>query len=96
MSVDVKAKAFRETCRVIKPGGELWIWDTEMSSKSKVFSLRVQVNLPGNRAIGTIYGVKAKDQSVEGLVGMLHEAGFRAQIVTHQRRWFFIKAKKDR
>ena len=88
----VKENVFRETRRVLKPGGEFWIWDGHMASRSKVFGLRVQVDFYGNRAIRTVYGVKARDQSSASISAMLREAGFATQVLADEKHWFLIRA----
>ncbi len=94
MPADVQRKVFRETYRVLKPNGEFWVWDVDMASKSKVCAVRLHVALPDKQIINTIYGVRAKDQSADGLSRLLQEAGFETEIITDQKRWFLIKAKK--
>ena len=93
MPNEVKEKVFRETRRVLKIGGEFWIWDAPISLKSKVFAIRLQVDLPGIEAINTTYGVKAKDQSAASISNLLQQAGFETEIMNNQKHWFLIKAK---
>jgi ubiquinone/menaquinone biosynthesis C-methylase UbiE len=64
---DVKEGVFKETWRVLKKGGEFWIWDVHMAPKSKVFAIRLQVDLYDRHTINTVYGVRAKDQSAAGI-----------------------------
>ncbi|MFC2172198.1 methyltransferase domain-containing protein [Acidobacteriota bacterium] len=94
MSEDVKRKVFNETLRVLKPGGELWIWDVSIPAESRVYAIRLQVNLLENRSIKTVYGAKGRKQSAENFCNLLHEAGFTANILTYQKHWFFIRATK--
>jgi len=93
MSGDVKAKVFSETQRVLKDGGEFWIWDVPMTTKSDVFAFRLQVETPKIPTIKTIYGVKAKDQSAATICNQLQEIGFEADLIINNKDWFFIKAK---
>ena len=90
MSDDVKEKVFKETWRVLKTGGEFWIWDVPMTTKSDVFAFRLQVETP---SISTIYGVKAKDQSAATICNQLQAVGFETELITNDKNWFFIKAK---
>ncbi len=94
MPSDVKEKVFRETRRVLKEGGEFWIWDTYMTPKRKAFAIRLQVDLPGNHTINTAYGVKAKDQSAASIGRLLQDTGFEPEIITNRKHWFLIKAKR--
>ena len=93
MPDDVKETVFRETRRVLKKGGEFWIWDAHMVPTSSVFAIRLQVDLPDGHTINTVYGVKAKDQSAAAICNLLQEAGFEADVITNQKHWFFIKAR---
>jgi ubiquinone/menaquinone biosynthesis C-methylase UbiE len=93
MPNDVKEKVFRETRRVLKTGGEFWVWDAHMSLKSKVFAIRLQVDLPETNTINTTYGVKAKDQSAASISGLLQEAGFETEVISNRKHWFLIKAR---
>lgn len=91
MSDAVKEKVFRETRRVLKTGGEFWIWDVPMTTKSDVFAFRLQVETP---SIRTIYGVKAKDQSAATICSQLQAVGFETKVIVDRETDFFIKAKK--
>ena len=94
MPETLKEKVFRETRRVLKPGGEFWIWEVPMSTKSDVFAFRLQVDIPEIPTIRTIYGVQANDQSSATICNQLQEAGFETDLITNNKDWFFIKAKK--
>jgi ubiquinone/menaquinone biosynthesis C-methylase UbiE len=94
MSDDVKQKVFRETRRVLKEGGEFWIWDAHMAPKSQVFAIRLQVDCQDTHTINTAYGVKAKDQSAASIGSLLQEAGFESEVITNRKHWFLIKAKR--
>ena len=96
MSDDVKENVFKETRRVLKKGGEFWVWDANMLPKNNVFAIRLQADILEKRSIKTVYGVKAKDQSVDSICGLLHEAGFESEVIKNHKYWFFIKAKNGR
>jgi SAM-dependent methyltransferase len=95
MPDDVKEGVFRETQRVLKEGGEFWIWDVPMTTRRKAHGIRLQVDLPDGRRISTVYGVKAKDQSAASLCGLLEEAGFETEVVTNRDHWFLIEARNE-
>ena len=93
MSEEIKADVFRETKRVLKKGGEFWVWDGNMSPKSKVFAIRLAVDLPDIPTIRTIYGVKAKDQTATSVCSSLRKAGFETEVIGSHKHTYFIKAK---
>lgn len=88
----IKENIFRETQRVLKKGGEFWIWDAQMTATQQIFALRLQVDFPEN-TIRTIYGVKAKEQSVTSICELLQQVGFETAVISKQKHWFLIKAK---
>ena len=93
MSEDIKKDVFRETKRVLKKGGEFWVWDGNMPPKSKVFAIRLAVELNVIPTIRTLYGGKAKDQSATSVCSLLREAGFETEVIANDKHTFFIKAK---
>ncbi len=93
MPGDVQEKVFRETRRVLKEGGEFWIWDAHIVPKSKVFAIRLQVDSPDMHTVNTAYGVKATKQSAATIGSLLRQAGFEPEVITDRKEWFLIKAK---
>jgi ubiquinone/menaquinone biosynthesis C-methylase UbiE len=93
MPSDLLPKVFLEGRRVLKTGGELWIWDAHIVPKGKAFAIRLQVDLPGGRTILTMYGAKAKEQSAAGFASLLQEAGFEPDVTTDREQWFSIRAR---
>lgn len=91
---EIKVAVFKETYRVLQPGGEFWIWDAPMSARSGVFALRLQVTLPNQKTIITAYGVRAKDQSAASLGDLLQHAGFKTEIGAQHKHWFLLKVCK--
>jgi ubiquinone/menaquinone biosynthesis C-methylase UbiE len=94
MPNEIKAAVFKETYRVLQPGGEFWIWDAPMSARSGVFALRLQITLPNQKTITTAYGVRAKDQSATSLGSLLQQAGFKTEVSAQHKHWFLLKACK--
>ena len=43
--------------------------------------------------IRTVYGAKAKDQSVDIICGVLWKAGFETEVIANHKHSFFVKAK---
>jgi len=93
MSGDAQEKVFRETRRVLKNGGEFWIWDAHMVPKGRVFAIRLQVDSPDMAMVSTAYGARAREQSASSIGGLLRQAGFEPEVTTAQKHWFLIKAK---
>lgn len=94
MSNDIKEKVFRETWRVLKQGGEFWIWDAPILTKGKVFAIRLQVVFQGRHTINTVFGVKTKDQNATSICRLLEKAKFTPEIITDRKHWFLIKARR--
>jgi ubiquinone/menaquinone biosynthesis C-methylase UbiE len=94
MPDDVKVKVFRETWRILKTGGEFWIWDIPMTTKRDVFAFRLQADIFAKPSIKTIYGVKAKNQAAVTICDQLQGAGFKNNVIIDHETNFFIKAKK--
>jgi ubiquinone/menaquinone biosynthesis C-methylase UbiE len=94
MSNDIKEKVFRETLRVLKPGGEFWVWDTPISTRSKTFAIRLRVDFHEMPTINTVFGVKTKDQNATSICRLLEKAKFTPEIITDRKHWFLIKARR--
>ena len=94
MSNDVAREVFSETRRVLKKGGEFWIWDAQMMPRGEVFAIRLRADFGDQLRINTMYGVRAKEQSAVGIARLLREAGFESEVRFNRRHWFMIKAKK--
>jgi len=92
MGDDVKEKVFKEARRVLKKGGELWIWDVKMHRSQKDYGIRIEVEFQDKRKLNTMYGVKAKDQSTRSISKLLQGAGFAAEVIDDQKHWFMIRA----
>ena len=93
MPDDVQENVFRETRRILKEGGEFWIWDAHIAPKGNVFAIRLQIDLVDGHTINTVYGVKAREQSAESICGLLQQAGFETEVTTDHKHWFLVKAR---
>jgi len=94
MSDDTKQRVFGETRRVLKEGGEFWIWDAHMVSKSKAFAIRLRVDFQNRPTIHTMYGVSAQAQSAASISGLLQKTGFEPEVIANHKHWFLIKARR--
>jgi SAM-dependent methyltransferase len=80
---------FREIHRVLRPGGEFWLWDVAMPDPATVgrkwFMLPVNVVLPGGHEVRTGYGVPMKPQSIEYFRELAANAGLEV-VSSHQEQ----------
>ena len=95
MPDDVKENVFRETRRVLKTGGEFWIWDAQMAPKGNVYAIRLGISLPDGHTLNTIYGAKAQAQSAASICSLLQQVGFETEVITEEEHWFFVKASAE-
>ncbi|MCE7741567.1 MAG: methyltransferase domain-containing protein [Candidatus Heimdallarchaeota archaeon] len=94
MSNDDKRKSIQEIYRVLKPGGEFWIWDSKIDIDKEQFIIMLTISLPDKEKFNTGYGTRKKDQDEEMYKEYLIEAGFSVEEMTVNKYWFFIRAKK--
>jgi ubiquinone/menaquinone biosynthesis C-methylase UbiE len=92
MGDEVKEKVFKEVRRVLKKGGELWVWDVQMLCSQKEYGIRVEVEFRDKRKVKTMYGVRARDQSTRSISKLLQGAGFATEVIEDQKHWFVIRA----
>ncbi|MBC8223172.1 class I SAM-dependent methyltransferase [Candidatus Bathyarchaeota archaeon] len=67
-----------EAHRVLKPGGILHIWDAVIPAEAgdkKYYVLPLRIVLP-DETVETGYGVKLKEQTLQTIQALAHEAGF--------------------
>ncbi|MFX1254398.1 MAG: class I SAM-dependent methyltransferase [Promethearchaeota archaeon] len=93
MRPTVKKEVLLEVFRLLPPGGELWIWDANISSKG-FFVIMLTIQLPNGKKIRTGYGSKDCPQSTELISELLQKTGFEVSEVESSKLWFFLKAKK--
>ncbi len=92
-------KVFNEIYRVLKPEGELLIWDAAIpefgGGNKDIFLVPLEVELP-EKMIATSYGVKWKDkyQNIDYYISLAEEAGFKAIECEKNDKIFFIKMRK--
>lgn len=95
MNEKEQKKSILEAARVVKPGGEIRIWDCNISSAFPVpFCIDVEIMLP-KRKICTTYGIgKLKGQSFEGIKSMCENIGLKIEATEFDGTNFYIKCKK--
>ena len=91
---DRQPKAIAEIARVLRPGGQLRIWDCEIAAAwPEPFLVDLDVDANG-KPIRTTYGIRRKDfrQTADGLIETCAEAGLtlrgREQTGAQFRLWF--------
>ncbi|MHA2495693.1 MAG: methyltransferase domain-containing protein [Candidatus Hodarchaeales archaeon] len=91
----VKEEVLAEVFRVLSPGGEFWIWDANISGTKETFIIFLKIELPSGKIVKTGYGAKGKGkQTVDEISNMLQEIGFEVNVVSSDKAWFFLKARK--
>ena len=88
-------KTLCEAARVLKPNGEIHIWDCNIESAyPEPFCIEVDACLPDER-IQTTYGIgKLDTQSADSIKAMCEFAGLRIENVMIDGKHFFIKCRK--
>jgi ubiquinone/menaquinone biosynthesis C-methylase UbiE len=94
MSNEDIGKSIEEIYRVLKPGGEFWIWDSKIDTDKESFIIVLSISLPGKEKFGTGYGTGKKHQNEEMYKKYLEDAGFKVKEVEVAKYWFYIKAQK--
>ncbi len=94
MSIETFEKVCEEVYRVLKNGGEFWIWDAEISENAGLFIIRLSVTLPNGKKIRTAYGSKIMKRSVTEIKQKLLNVKFQVEVIENQEKWFFLKAVK--
>ncbi len=87
-------KAIQEIYRVLKPGGEFWIWDSKIDTNKEQFIIVLTISLPEKEKFGTGYGTGKKKQDEDLYKKYLEEAGFSIEEMEVNKYWIFIRAKK--
>lgn len=93
MNTDEQQKALCEAARVLKPNGELHIWDCRIDSAyPRPFCVNVDITLPESR-LRTTYGiVKTNPQNLTSILTMCETAGFEILSAETNGLHFTIKA----
>ena len=97
MSAREQRLAITEAARVLKPGGELHIWDCEiLSAYPEPFCVDVEIQLPGE-FISTTYGIGKLDaQSMQSITNLCLDAGLSPIANHNNSHGFYLRFKKTR
>jgi len=93
---DLISKVLAETYRVLRKGGNFYIWDaniTEKYSDKKYFIIPLKVIMP-DETVETGYGVQFKQQDIWSLKQQAMEAGFIVKNEEIQEYTFYLKLEK--
>ena len=97
MSYDEQKRAISEATRVLRSGGELHIWDCDITSAyPEPFCMDVAVQLP-DEYICTTYGIVKKDvQDNISITELCMKAGLILVSQNSSQYGFYLRFKKDR
>lgn len=90
---------FREIWRVLKPGGEVLIWDAIVKvppeeREKKQFVVILKTHFPDGRENQTGYGGIVRDQDLESFLKPAQKVGFKILEKNESEYTFFLKMKK--
>lgn len=90
---------FSEASRVLRPGGQMLVWDLQYRPPSEparpVVVLPLTVVLPDGRRVETGYGARAREQGAEDIVRMGEAHGLRAMERRSEGATFFVRFRKE-
>jgi len=87
----------KEAYRVLKAGGELWVWDIAIPPKTDadIFIAQVNVRVSGGSEISAGYGVRrTRAQSADTIRGLCENAGFVLRAEHHFDQAFMLRMVK--
>jgi len=91
--------ALSEIWRVLRPGGELMVWEPiftippeEQTKKLAVIPLKI--HLPNGSIIETGYGGILRNQGIDTIIGPAKKTGFKAIEKKIDKQTFFVKLQK--
>ncbi|HPR42272.1 MAG TPA: methyltransferase domain-containing protein [Candidatus Methanofastidiosa archaeon] len=98
MDRDSVSKVLRESCRVLKDGGELHIWDMRIPKRDRddkgVYAILLKIDI-GGKVIETGYGTRwNKVQDIDQISAMALESGFEEVDRKDEGDTFYLKMRK--
>ena len=96
ISKDRHTQVFSEIARVLRPGGELHVWDCEVASAyPEPFTVELDIDANGE-PIHTTYGILEKDcvQTADGFINSCENMGFLLLGKDRHNNQFHLRFKK--
>lgn len=92
MKNDVQKEAIKEATRVLKRGGRIYIWDSNIDSTSMNEPYVVNLDIVwGGNSVHTSYGiVKGEKQNIEEILGVLYSNGILIENCVQTENHFFV------
>lgn len=94
MSDEAIERVLLECRRILRDGGELHIWDTELPITDEVVLVPVEVRLL-NKMISTTYGICGRGaQTIENIIRLIDKSGMEIVGDSRAGSSFYIKIRK--
>lgn len=96
MTLETLKDVFLEVNRLIPMKGEFWVWDAAIDYEIGPFIIPLKIKLNDEKIIETGYGRRTvqRDRSVNDVVQILQNIGFKVRIISSTKYWYFLKAIK--
>ena len=95
MSEQTLEEVFKEVYRVLKTGGEFWIWDAIIKDNKELFIIRLTITLPDGTKVRTGYGSRLTNRRLPEITQLLEKSNFSVSVIEDNEKWFFLKADKS-
>lgn len=92
MTNDIQKEAIKEATRVLKRGGRIYIWDSNIDSTSRNEPYVVNLDIVwGDNSVHTSYGiVKGETQNIEEILRVLYINGMLIENCVKTENHFFV------
>jgi ubiquinone/menaquinone biosynthesis C-methylase UbiE len=95
---DDRAKVFEEIERVLKPDGEVLIWDLKIPEKTEgenrgLYGTKLKIDI-GDKKIETGYGTRWAPQDAQYYIDLAEEMGLRLQDKKVEKDIFYLRFQK--
>ena len=98
MDESTQRMVISEIHRVLKPAGELWIWDVIIPEQieAEVFVAQLNVQISDDEAVTPGYGVGwTRSQSIDSIMQMCIDKGFVINETSRMRQSFVLRVWKE-